>query len=748
MKRIFYFFLLLKINGNTINFTKDYTLLQICDSIGIRVPRFCYNDQMSIAGNCRMCLVEMKGGPKPLVSCTSRGIPNMEIYTESPLVKKAREGVVEFLLANHPLDCPICDQGGECDLQDQSEKFGGDSSRSFLFFKRPVQDKDMGLFIKTIMVRCIHCTRCIRFLKDKALTNDLGTIGRGENTEISFYFNKFLDKSLLSGNIVDICPVGALTNKDYSFKGRPWEMDEIKYLGISDTLGLGMRLAIKRGMNQILRITPIFSGETGTKLISDFSRHCIDGIMLDRIESTGFKSNRVVHTSFDTKLSSQLFIPSKNIGFDYSSIFSKSFVSIIGPYTALKDLLLLSFNNSEKGASLWYHSSFLRKGVVSLYPFLYTSNTLMEKYIKRNKKGINSFYGKKKYSLKDLRTRYFSIGTDFLSEFPSLSSKILSGVSGYIVSRDAFFLGLLPYKKKNVFFNYKKGLGVCTLIDILEGRSTLCKNISKNLNSFLFFSMIVKRRFDGDFLQSFSNSISFIKNANGVLSSISSETSSCEISSKNTMVLKNLGSLETSSFYSLDKVNNLFQLEKNSLNLNLFTTFKNNIVLSVGEISEKVTHTLLKSPVFLWVYLSNFNSRNTTLKNSSFNKKILGKMTLPKIFFLEESFDFLSTLGSYKKIFWSPLGSTNSQFNLNSLLQVNEEISTGFKNFILNSNENSLKSNLRAFPIYLNKNYIYLTEIKTLSKENLFQEDTFLKKSPRLIKLISFFRLSHSSFKN
>jgi hypothetical protein len=439
-----------------------------------------------------------------------------------------------------------------------------------------------------------------------------------------------------------------------------------------------------------------------------------------------------VHTSFDTKLSSQLSIPSKTRTFDYSSIFFKSFVSIIGPYTALKDLLLLSFNNSEKGASLWYHSSFLRKGVVSLYPFLYTSNTLIGKYIKRNKKGINSFYAKKKYSLKDLRTRYFSIGTDFLSEFPSLSSKILSGVSGYIVSRDAFFLGLLPYKKKNVFFNYKKGLGVCTLIDILEGRSTLCKNISKNLNSFLFFSMIVKRRFDGDFLQSFSNSISFIKNANGVLSSISSETSSCEISSKNTMVLKNLGSLETSSFYSLDKVNNLFQLEKNSLNLNLFTTLKNNIVLSVGEISEKVTHTLLKSPVFLWVYLSNFNSRNTTFK----------------IFFLEESFDFLSTLGSYKKIFWSPLGSTGSQFNLNSLLQVNEEISTGFKNFILNSNENSLKSNLRAFPIYLNKNYIYLTEIKTLSKENLFQEDTFLKKSPRLIKLISFFRLSHSSFKN
>ena len=737
--------MLLKINGNTINFTKDYTLLQICDSIGIRVPRFCYNDQMSIAGNCRMCLVEMKGGPKPLVSCTSRGIPNMEIYTESPLVKKAREGVVEFLLANHPLDCPICDQGGECDLQDQSEKFGGDSSRSFLFFKRPVQDKDMGLFIKTIMVRCIHCTRCIRFLKDKALTNDLGTIGRGENTEISFYFNKFLDKSLLSGNIVDICPVGALTNKDYSFKGRPWEMDEIKYVGIADTLGLGVRLAIKRGTNQILRVSPLFSGETGTKLISDFSRHCIDGIMLDRIENNGFKPNSLVKTTFETKISSNVLKPNFKNNFEYSNIFSKGFISIIGPYTALKDLMLLSFNNSEKGASSWYHSSFLRKGVVSLYPFLYTSNILLEKSIAFSFTGVHSLLGKKKYSLKDLRTRYFSIGTDFLSEFPSLASKILSGVSGYIITRDSFFLGLLPYKKKNVFFSFKKGLGVCTLIDILEGRSTLCKNIAKNLNCFLFFSMIVKRRFDGDFLQSFSNSISFIKNSNGVLSSISSETSSCDLSTKNNIFLNKTAN---SDFYSFNQLENLFSLEKTFLNLNFFNTFKNNTLLCIGEIGEKVAHVLFKSPVFLWVYLSNFNSRNTVLKENSFNKNILGKMVLPKIFFLEESFDFLSTLGNYKKIFWSPVGSNLSQINLSGLLELSEDISTSFKYFILNSNETSIKSNLRSFPIYLSKNYIYLTEIKCISKENFFQEDTFLKKSPRLIKLISFFRLSHSSFKH
>ena len=739
--------MLLKINGNTINFTKDYTLLQICDSIGVRVPRFCYNDQMSIAGNCRMCLVEMKGGPKPLVSCTSRGIPNMEIYTESPLVKKAREGVVEFLLANHPLDCPICDQGGECDLQDQSEKFGGDSSRSFLFFKRPVQDKDMGLFIKTIMVRCIHCTRCIRFLKDKALTNDLGTIGRGEKTEISFYFNKFLDKSLLSGNIVDICPVGALTNKDYSFKGRPWEMDEIKFSGISDTLGLNMKLAIKRGTNKILRVTPSFCNETGTKLISDFSRHCVDGIILDRIETKSFKSNSL-NNLFDLRLSS-LFLK-KNYSFknSYKDILKNDFVSIIGPYTSFKDLLFLTFKINEKGSNYWYHSSFLKSGTLSIYPFLYTSNNISENFININDISNNSFFGIKKYSLKDLRNRYFSIGTDFLSEFPSLSSKILSGVSGYIVSRDSFFMGLLPYKKKNVFFNYKKGLSTSSLLDILEGRSKLCKNICKNMNSFIFFSIIVKKRFDGDFIQSFSNSLSFFKNSNGTLSSIGSESSSLDILIHKNAILNKLSnfSLYNLNFYSLSKINRIFNVK--NLNIDLYNSIRNNILLCLGELSEKITSISFKTPLLTWIYLSNFSSRNLNLKKNKFNDRILGKLILPKIFFIEESYDFLTTLGNYKKIFWSPLFSNNSQLNLKGLLDINSNIDTSFKYFITNSNDNSIKSNLKSFPIYFNKNYVYLTEIKSLSKENLFQEDTFLKKSPRLLKLISFFRLSHSSFKN
>jgi len=739
--------LLVKINGNIFNYVKDYTLLQLCDSIGIRVPRFCYNDQMSIAGNCRMCLVEIKGGPKPLVSCTSKVIPNMEIYTESPLVKKAREGVVEFLLVNHPLDCPICDQGGECDLQDQSEKFGGDSSRNFLFFKRPVQDKDMGLFVKTIMVRCIHCTRCIRFLKDKALINDLGTIGRGVKTEISFYFSKFLDKSLLSGNIVDICPVGALTNKDYSFKGRPWELDEIKYSGISDTLGLNIKLAIKRGTNKIIRLTPNFSKETSTKIISDFSRHCIDGISLDRIETISFKSKE--KKIFDFRLPYSFSLNKISNKFSFSQLLKNNLIFLVGPYTSLNDLLLLSFPYNEKGATFWFNVSFLKSGFLNIYPFFYTSKTISDNFVKLKTWSLSSIFGKKKYHLKDLDNKYFTIGSDFLSEFPSLSSKILSGVSGcYIVSRNSFFLGLLPYKKNNVFFNFKKGVSIPSLLDILEGRSKLCKNIAKNLNIFIFFSILIKKRFDGDFLQSFSNTISFFQNANGTLSSISNETSSLDLLLPKNYILNKLNhpKITNSLFYSPIK-NTFSNLKVKKTNFIFFNDVLKTILFSLGEFNEKITSLVFKSPILLWAYLSSFSGRNLKFKETKSNKNILGKLSLPKIFFLEESYDFLTTLGTYKKNFWSPLVSNSLQLSLTNILNFKKDIKVSFKYFISNSNSNCLQGNLIGFPLYLNNNYVYLTEIKTLSKENLFQEDNFLKKSPRLLKLIGFFRASHSNFK-
>ena len=214
-----------KVDGIEVEVQQGATVLQACEVAGKEIPRFCYHERLSIAGNCRMCLVEMDKSAKPVASCAMPVAEGQVIYTNTELVKKAREGVMEFLLINHPLDCPICDQGGECDLQDQSMKYGVDKSR-FELNKRSVKEKYMGPLIKTVMTRCIHCTRCIRFASEVAGVPDLGAIGRGENMEITTYLEKTLD-SELSANVIDLCPVGALTSRPYAFEARPWELTKI-----------------------------------------------------------------------------------------------------------------------------------------------------------------------------------------------------------------------------------------------------------------------------------------------------------------------------------------------------------------------------------------------------------------------------------------------------------------------------------------------------------------------------------------
>ena len=210
------------INGKEIEFDKGMTVLQACELADVEIPRFCYHEKLSIAGNCRMCLVEMEKSPKPIASCAMPAADGMKIKTNTTLVEKARKGVMEFLLANHPLDCPVCDQGGECDLQDQSMYYGVDKSR-FVENKRQVKEKYMGPLIKTQMTRCIHCTRCVRFATEVAGVPEIGAIGRGENMEITTYLERAME-SELSANVIDLCPVGALTSKPYAFEARPWEL--------------------------------------------------------------------------------------------------------------------------------------------------------------------------------------------------------------------------------------------------------------------------------------------------------------------------------------------------------------------------------------------------------------------------------------------------------------------------------------------------------------------------------------------
>jgi NADH-quinone oxidoreductase subunit G len=260
---------------------QGFTIIQACETVGIEIPRFCYHERLAIAGNCRMCLVEVEGGPpKPVASCVMQVTEGMVVHTNTPKIRNAREGVLEFLLINHPLDCPICDQGGECDLQDITMTYGRGVSR-LNELKRAVPKKNFGPLIETAMNRCIHCTRCVRFLSDVAGTYELGGIGRGENVEISTYIQKYIH-SELSGNIIDLCPVGALTSKPYSFKARSWELSHCETIDVLDAVGSAIRVDY-RGP-EIMRILPRLNEEINEEWISDKTRFAYDGLKVQRLD--------------------------------------------------------------------------------------------------------------------------------------------------------------------------------------------------------------------------------------------------------------------------------------------------------------------------------------------------------------------------------------------------------------------------------------------------------------------------------
>jgi NADH-quinone oxidoreductase subunit G len=286
----------LLIDGNEIDVPAEYTLLQACETAGAEVPRFCFHERLSVAGNCRMCLVEVKGSPKPVASCAQnvrdlRPGPNGElpvINTKTPLVKKAREGVMEFLLINHPLDCPICDQGGECDLQDQAFAYGMKGKTRYDENKRAVEEKPLGPLVKTEMTRCIHCTRCVRFTTEVAGVAEMGLIGRGEDAEITTYLEAALS-SELSGNVVDLCPVGALTSKPYEFNARPWELTKTESIDIMDAVGSNIRVD-SRGA-EVMRILPRLNEAVNEEWISDKTRHVADGLKVQRLDKPYLRKN-------------------------------------------------------------------------------------------------------------------------------------------------------------------------------------------------------------------------------------------------------------------------------------------------------------------------------------------------------------------------------------------------------------------------------------------------------------------------
>ena len=356
----------LYIDNIEVSVLKNSTVLQACDSLGIDVPRFCFHERLLIAGNCRMCLVEIEKSPKPVASCALPVMEGMKVFTNTPLVKKAQEGVLEFLLLNHPLDCPICDQGGECDLQDQAMLFGSDSSR-FYDYKRGVEDKNCGPLIKTIMTRCIHCTRCVRFSSEIAGVPELGTLGRGTHTQIGTFIEKTLS-SELSGNMIDLCPVGALTSKPYAFKARSWELENINSIDLSDSCGSNIVLSLKG--NEVMRVLPRLNENINEEWVSDKARFSYDGLKVQRLGvPLFFDKNNLSNGLKEVNWEESFNIFLSNIFSDSFNLDNKLNI-IFGEDTDLETALILKhFFNKLNCFSLYINESFDKNSLDIFYKF-------------------------------------------------------------------------------------------------------------------------------------------------------------------------------------------------------------------------------------------------------------------------------------------------------------------------------------------------------------------------------------------
>lgn len=341
----------LEINGLEFFVKNTLSVLEACKYVGITIPRFCYHETLSVAGNCRMCLVEISNSPKPVASCALPVLNNMKVFVNTPLVQKARENVLETLLLNHPLDCPICDQAGECDLQDQAKLFGSDYSR-FFFNKRSVEDKYCGPLIKTIMTRCIHCTRCVRFSTEIAGLPLLGTLNRGGTTEIGGYISSSFN-SEISGNVIDLCPVGALTSKPYAFKARPWELKSIESIDLTDSLGSNLYINYKE--TEIMRILPKVNNSLNDSIISDKARFSYDSQMNNRLTKI-FKLNSSLNkfeqkskkdffSSFNLKDEENLFIINEQL--DFETLDELKVLSAISPKNRIKSINSNLINSSN-----------------------------------------------------------------------------------------------------------------------------------------------------------------------------------------------------------------------------------------------------------------------------------------------------------------------------------------------------------------------------------------------------------------
>lgn len=489
------------INGHKFNYTLEFQnthidnywkhnapLIEYCETIGVVIPHYCYHKDLSISGNCRMCLVELKNSPKPMVSCAMSAkscLNNSEIFTESPLVKKARENIMEFLLLNHPLDCPICDQGGECDLQDQSLYFGN-SKKRFYSFKRIVTDKNIGPIVKTVMTRCIHCTRCVRFSDEIAGTEDLGMFGRGLDSEIGTYISKTF-KSELSGNVIDLCPVGALTAKPYPFLSRSWELKTTNSVDFSDGFGTDIQVSLKN--NKIIKITPHYNAElNNNSWISDKTRFAFDGMFSPSRSVTGsinYKTNSLVQNLSWKKLIKELIIT-----LYFQDHLQKHFLST-------KKLLILFNNNiSLEVLNLLYLFSIKYSSFITLrkfegkVPTTDINSTVLTKPQKSLKSGLAS---SNICLLLGFYSRYESVSFNL-----TLRQRYLKG---------DFKILTIGSNKNFTFPSSNIGLNIKTLKEIAEGNNKVCQEFVSLKNPLVGVSSSIFNRNDSNSILAILNDL-------------------------------------------------------------------------------------------------------------------------------------------------------------------------------------------------------------------------------------------------
>lgn len=472
---------LIQINEFSFFVKSSISVLQACRYLGIIIPHFCYHETLSVSGNCRMCLIEIVSSPKPTAACALPVLNNMKIFIDSPLVKKARENMLEFLLLNHPLDCPICDQGGECDLQDQSFGFGSDHSRLFLV-KRGIEDKYFGPLIKGIMTRCIHCTRCIRFSVEVAGVSCLGTIGRGSSVEIGGYLSSIFI-SEISGNVIDLCPVGALTAKSYAFKARPWELRMLESVDITDGVGSSIYISVKD--SEIVRILPKLDLHHSSSIITDKCRFYFDSNKHQRLDKLLVKNNYTLKFSNTNWIDTFSFIDS-----EFSS--AKSILILISVEEVdLNSLIFLNFLANKSNSRFKIKSVDLRKSSVSnfylswikgkisdlskfsRFCFLFCSNIRLESAILNTKLRQKFLFDNTKvYGLSAIHVSNFSI------EFVNISIyKFLFFLEG----KDAYLSKVL-IKDRNplIFFG-----------EILSLRGFSLNNITKFIKSYVPSSILI-----------------------------------------------------------------------------------------------------------------------------------------------------------------------------------------------------------------------------------------------------------------